>query len=183
MWNPGLPPSLVLPPWLSLCWVGPCISSPPPPAPLPPTGPLWEHRNSVSQGLRETLAHLVGLLPHHVSHTVDSLAPGPPLCSAQKPLDSETGDPSVPQQIPSPSGHWAGLLRPGPQCPLPTQWRLRCHFFPQEVGSATCSHLAWSVSREMEPCSLPQHQPRNSSPADNGLLSLEDTGNREPLSR
>lgn len=95
----------------------PCFQSPQSSASFLVHRPLMVHTNMDSQGLKEIFAHLVKLL-HDVSLTGSSqvylgrsVTPGPRLCSAQKPLDSEIGDPSAPEHIPFPPGQRAAFLR------------------------------------------------------------------------
>lgn len=81
-------------------------------APLPPTGDTEGTPELDRPRAQRTPAHLVELLLQNISHTDESrvcpgrsLAPGLPLCSAQKPIASEIREPSVPDQIPFTSGH------------------------------------------------------------------------------
>lgn len=151
-----------------------CFQPPQSSAPLLPQGPLRVHRTLGSRGLREAPAQLLKLLHHKVSHTGNNhvclgknLAPGPTplLCSAQKPLDPELGDPSVAEQIPFTLGHWVEVSEEAyPAQPPP---------HPIEAKTPLCPR-GW-------PCLGLEVQ--SSSPAYHCYLSLEDTGNHQPFAR
>lgn len=96
---------------------------------------------------------------------------GPPLCSVQKPLDPELGEPSVPEQIPL--GIWAGFCLP-PTILSPPHGG-RHHFFPEVGHACGWSASSWSL------CFLPQNQVRNSGPAYPCHLSLVDAVNHQPF--
>ena len=157
----------------------PCFQ-PPSPQPLTlPRGPLRDTGTGSAEGSENPLHTHWGSFPIKSATLATAWQePGSraPLCSAQKPLDSETGDPSVPEQIPSPSATGLFPRRPGAHSPLPSPWRLRCHFLP-EVGGAPRRPRGSSVSRWSlcSPTPRPlQHQPQSSSPAYNSHLSLDE---------
>ena len=159
-----------------------CFQPPQSSAPLPPTG-----TPEGTQDLREPRAQRKPLhtcsssfttrsatLPITMSVLARAWLQGPPLCSAllcsaQKPLDPELGDPSVAEQIPFTLGHWAETL--------PTPQRQRHHFVP-EIGRAWgWGAFRWSL------CSLPQNQVQGSGPAYHCHVSLEDALNHQPFAR